>query len=130
MENISRELTLANGLVITFASQSHRYFGDYYRVKLSIRSTVPILPEYFSMHEEFTRVRALLGEKVEYRRDIEQMGVPSTEIDRAVTRLIDDFITHSVPYFSAADFAGKMVTAEFRKASKNLSKATLSHFQP
>lgn len=130
MENITRELTLANGLIITFTSQSHRYFGDYYRVKLGITSTVPVLAEYFVVPGEFTQARALLGAEVEYRREIEQMGVPSTEIERAVKRLIDDFVAHSVPYFSAPDFAGKMVAAEFRKAQRKQGKAFVSCFHP
>jgi hypothetical protein len=128
MENITRDLLLANGLTITFTSKSHRYFGDYYRVKLVITSTVPVLVEYFAVPEEYTKAIALLGEEVEYRRVIEQMGVPSTEIERALQRLIDDFIEHSSPYFSAPDFAGKMVAAEFRKALKNSGKAIKTSF--
>jgi hypothetical protein len=128
MQNITRDLTLVNGLIITFKSQSHRYFGDYYRVKLVITSIVPVLAEYFIVPEEYEQARELLGEEFEYRREIENMGVPSTEIERTVQRLIDDFIEHSVPYFSADDFPGKMIAAEFRKALKNTGKSFMSRF--
>ena len=130
MEHFTRDLTLANGLIVTFTSQSQRYFGDYYRVKLVIRTKTPVLAGYFDTPEEFAQACALLGEEVEYHREIEQMGIPSTEIERAVTRIIDDFIAHSGSYFSERDFPRKMVVAEFRRAINKQSRSSVPRFQP
>ena len=129
MENITRELTLANGLVMFFSSQSQRYFGDYYRVKLVIRATIPVLPEYFEEPGAFDQACALLGTEVKYRRELERMGIPSTEIDRTVTRLIDDFILNSGSYFSARDFPRKMVVAETGKVLKKTGRVPPSRFR-
>lgn len=115
MERIIREISLENGLTIRFIDRTHRYYGDFYRVVIEIACDVPLREEYFDNPEEFEAVRKLVGEPQRYRRHLEQMGVPSTEIDRVIDRLIAHFSAHSLPYFNSPYFPRKMFLAESRK---------------
>jgi hypothetical protein len=118
MESFLKELHLSNGLTIGFIEQTRRYFGDYYLVKLEIICKVPVTQDFFTEESSFAEARAILGDTVVYRRNLEQMGVPSTEIDRVLTRLVTDFEEHSLPYFAAGDFPQKLVVAELKKRKK------------
>ena len=118
MGNLVRERLLPNGLTVSFYDQTRRYFGDFYLVKLEIVCKVPVIADYFGENGEFSTAKSLLGDEVVYRRAVEQMGVPSTEIERAVNRLMADFETHSLPYFAAPAFPQKLVCAELKKHAK------------
>ncbi len=118
MKKPLRELPLPNGLTITFFDHSRRYFGDFYMVKIEIICRVPILPSYFDDQTIFEEAWSLLNGEVIYKRVEEQMGVPSTEIDRVLDRLISNFTEHSLPYFSSAGFPGKIILAELNRIKK------------
>jgi len=118
MGNLVRERLLPNGLTVSFYDQTRRYFGDFYLVTLEIVCKVPVIADYFGENGEFSTAKSLLGDEVVYRRTVEQMGVPSTEIERAVNRLMADFETHSLPYFAAPAFPQKLVCAELKKHAK------------
>jgi hypothetical protein len=125
MATLVREAPLPNGLTVLFYDRTRRYFGDFYLVKLEIVCNIPIIREYFAGEDELREARALLGEKVVYRREIEQMGVPSTEIGRVRDRLAADFEKHSIPYFAAPAFPQKLVAAELRKMKKKTHRLPL-----
>jgi hypothetical protein len=118
MEKLIRERSLSNGLSVSFVNRTRRYFGDYNHVKLEIICRIAVCADYFAHREEFDAALVLLGEVVVYRRNLEQMGVPSSEIVAVQNRLIADFEQHSLPYFSAPSFPGKLVTAELNKIVK------------
>ncbi len=115
-----REHQLPNGLTVTFLDRTRRYYGDFYLVKLEIVCHVPIVPAHFQTEEEYSQALSLLGDEVVYRRTVEQMGVPSTEIERVTGRLMSDFEEHSLPYFSTATFPRKLVVAELGKMKKKM----------
>ncbi len=116
MEQLIREESLANGLTVRFVNQTRHYYGDFYRVIVEVTCRVPVAAEYLPEPAELAAARAELGASVLYRRTLEQMGVPSTEIERVSERLIADFTRHSLAYFSAPHFPEKMLHAELRKA--------------
>jgi hypothetical protein len=118
MENLIRELSLSNGLSVSFVSRTRRYFGDYHLVKLEITCKIAVCADYFVNREEFDAALLLLGEVVVYRRNLEQMGVPSSEIAAVQNRLVADFEQHSLSYFSAPSFPRKLVAAELNKIIK------------
>lgn len=125
MTTLVREQTLPNGLTVSFYDQTRRYFGDYHLVKLEIVCNVPVIEEYFTGEDESREARALLGETVVYRRNVEQMGVPSTEIERVRGRLVADFEEHSLPYFAAPAFPQKLVAAELKKIKHKMNRLPL-----
>ncbi|KAF0218524.1 MAG: hypothetical protein FD174_2824 [Geobacteraceae bacterium] len=118
MDNLIREITLANGLTLRFYNQTCRYYGDIYRVKLEILCEIPVRAEYFSDQAALAEARAMLGDSVVYRRVVEKMGVPSTEIERVLERLTADFEDHSLPYFAAAAFPRKLVITEITRVKR------------
>lgn len=122
MATLVKEIPLPNGLSVSFCDQTRRYFGDYYLVKLEITCHVPIKGAYFAEEDQFQEAKSLLGEEVMYRRHLEQMGVPSTEIERVRNRLITDFENHSLPYFADAAFPLKLVIGELKKKNKKMNR--------
>lgn len=122
METLIRKLLLENGLVIFIYDHTVRYYGDFYRVKMEIACDVPLIREYFANESEFAQARRILGESASYRRFVEQMGVPSTGIERVREIQINNFIDHSLPYFSSANFPRKFVLSQLRKAKDKLNR--------
>ena len=123
MKNLIRELPLPNGLSLSFFDHTHHYFGDFYLVKMEILCDVPVLVGHFQNWRTFEEARALLGEKVIYSRIVEQMGVPSTEIERVLHRLMTNFMEHSLPYFASTLFPKKLVLAELNKVKRKKPRA-------
>jgi len=122
MAVLVKEISLPNGLIVSFHDHTRRYFGDYYLVQLEIVCDVPISSESVTTEDQLREARALLGEKVVYRRRVEQMGVPSTEIERVRNRLVEDFACHSLPYFADPGFPRKLVTAELNKIKNKMNR--------
>lgn len=118
MADLLRDIPLANGLTVSIFDHTHRYYGDFYRVRLEFSCKAPLREAYFAEWHSFEEARRLLGEVVTYRRIVEQMGVPSTEIERVREKLVQNFIDHSLPYFTADDFPEKLVHGEVRKISR------------
>ena len=130
MENFIREIPLANGLTVSFFQQARRYFGDYHLVKLEIVCKVPVIADYFSNKGEFAAARSLLGEEVVHRRCVEQMGVPSAEVERVLNRLTADFEKTSLPYVGFPAFPRKLVVAELEKLRKKMPHPPATRSQP
>jgi hypothetical protein len=112
------EFSLPNGLTIVFIDHSRQYFGDIYRVKLEIVCRVPILEQYFTDPQEFIQAGAILGNTVVYRRMEEQMGVPSSDIEMVLQKLIKNFTDHSLIYFKTDTFPRKIILSEMSKINK------------
>jgi hypothetical protein len=112
-----RVFPLPNGLSVSVYGNTRRYFGDYFRVKVEIVCRIPLLAEYFADSEAYAAARAMLGNDVVYSRAEEQMGVPSGGIEKALDRLVENFIEHSLPYVSSAQFPGKVVHAELNRTT-------------
>ena len=123
MNNLIRELHLPNGLTVSFFDHTRQYFGDFHRVKMEITCKIPVLPDYFEDRMAFDEAGALLGDEVVYTRIQEQMGVPSTEIEKVLNRLVTNFMEHSLTYFASARFPGKAVLAELNKIKRKRARA-------
>ncbi|HLO26207.1 MAG TPA: hypothetical protein VK187_08830 [Geobacteraceae bacterium] len=113
-----KEISLSNGLTVTFFNHTRQYFGDFHLVKMEIKCKVPVLSRYFADQEAWAEARSLLGEEIVYRRMAEQMGVPSIEICTVLDGLMVNFLENSLPYFSSALFPERMLLAEINKIKK------------
>lgn len=125
MDQLVREELLANGLTIRFVNRTRHYYGDFYRVIVEITCRVPVAAAYLTDAAELAATREVLGEELLYRRSLEQMGVPSTEIDRVVERLLDHFTSHSLPYIASPQFPRKMLSAELRKVARTRERLSM-----
>jgi hypothetical protein len=118
MPNLIKKLPLPNGLNITLIDHTRHYFGGFYLVKMEIMCKVPVLARYYEEPGDYNEARTLLGDEIIYSRMEEQMGVPSTEIEGVLNRLMTNFMEHSLHYFSSAQFPAKMVHAELNKIKR------------
>lgn len=85
---------LANGITLTFFDRSNRYFGDYHRVYIEIRLSVP-LP---------TGPLATVSHR-------ERMAVPGAEVAAVRDQLADDFLRHTGRYLAQADYPARLAAA-------------------
>ncbi len=122
MDTLIKKIPLENGLFIFIYDHTFRYYGDFYHVKMEIVCEVPLRQEYFESEGDYAHARQILGENARYRRFVEQMGVPSTGIERVRELLTKNFVDHSLPYFSSANFPGKFVLSQYRKAKHRLNR--------
>ncbi|MRR59330.1 MAG: hypothetical protein EG824_14130 [Deltaproteobacteria bacterium] len=118
MTSMIREMTLENGLVVRFFDHTRHYYGDFYLVKIEIVCEVPLVIDFFDESADLEEARGLVGDPAVYRRSVEQMGVPSTAIATVTERLMNNFISHSLPYFSATGFPGRFLRTELERARK------------
>ena len=116
MADLYKRILLANGLTLNLYDHTSRYYGDFYLVKLELVCKIDLESLAGKIPISREELDHFLGEKVVYRRFLEQMGVPATEIERVKERLVADFERHSLAYFSEESFPGKLAMAELRKA--------------
>ncbi len=113
---LAKEIPLANGLTVCFYHHTHRYFGDYHRIKVEIVCEVPIREEYFKTPAECAEARAVLGGRAVFRRSTEMMGIPTAEVQQCLDNTMENFVKHSLSYLSSASFPRKLVLAELSVA--------------
>ncbi len=125
METLIKKFTLENGLVIYLYDHTLRYYGDFYHVKIEIVFEIDLSENFFGDLNDYSDARLVLGNSVTYRRFMEQMGVPSTGIDRVRELLIQNFKEHSLPYFSTSNFIRKFVLSHYDKSKKRLNRQVI-----
>jgi hypothetical protein len=119
---LNKEILLENGLTIFFYNHTHRYFGDYHRVRVKIICEVPLLEEYFADQAEYAEAKANLGSSVIFRRDTELMGIPSGELEKCLEKVIENFSDNSLSYLSSLQFPQKFVLSELSGSRKKTRK--------
>src|SRR6266540_3773550 len=107
---------LPNGLTVSFFSHNRHYYGDFHLVKLEIYCKIAVCIDYLGSEMACDEARALLGDGIEYRRYVQQMAVPTAEIKKTMTRLVNNFEQHSLSYFAAPEFPRKLIMAESKKS--------------
>jgi hypothetical protein len=121
--DLVKEISLENGVKVCFYSHAHRYYGDYYRLKLEIVCEAPLLEEYFADRQAYAEAKASLGPTAIRLRKVEQMGVATAELDRTLESLIEHFSRHSLPYITSSTFPKKLVLSEVKGAGRKMHRA-------
>ena len=93
-----KRISLENGLQIEFFDRSNRYFGDYHRVLIEVHLHFELPKDAGSDATFWRQVRALHGDRLDVRRFLERMAVPTADTGRVAEALAADFITHNRPY--------------------------------
>lgn len=128
MKKLVREIPLSNGLTVRCFDATRRYFGDYHQVRLEICCEVAVTADLFADDREHESALKLLGKSVLYRRHEEHQGVATEQIDTVRERMLDQFVSHALPYFGGAGFARRLVQAELaKKAGRARSFAGRHH---
>lgn len=107
---------LANGLTVEFFDLSNRYYGDYHRVCIEVRCRLVLQREHFPLAadpgRELERVRATLGDYVDFVRTIEKMGVAGGALEAVRAEMIEGYARSTFPYLEAPGFPARLVARE------------------
>jgi hypothetical protein len=118
-ETIIKTCELGSGIQATVSDQTRHYFGGYYHVKIQISADISVSAGAFADATEYQDAVKRLGSIVRFKRTLEKMAVPDSEIDAVRRHLLASFDTHMLPYLVRADFADSFVLSEYRKALKS-----------
>jgi hypothetical protein len=120
-----RSWHLANGLIVEVVDDTINYYGDYYNVKLTIKSRIAVKSEYLvplAQNPHFEKIAGMLGPVAEYRREIVKAGVPGKELLASKNHLVDKFEENALVYFEREDFPEKFVRRRFAEVEEELKK--------
>lgn len=118
-ENIIRECNLADGVRAVIHDVSSHYYGGYYHVRLQITAEVPLCSDWFDSVAEHEDAIRRLGSTVCFKRTLEKMAVPATEIDAVRSSLLESFETNVLTYLFRPDFPSRFVLSEYGKVCKS-----------
>lgn len=108
-----RRERLGNGLVLEFFDRSNRYFGDYYRVRIEVRTRIPIHADLVRHEVDaaglLDRARKLFGEELVEVRHLERMGVAGAEVEAVHRELIEGFLRVGTIYLQRADYPQRLL---------------------
>jgi hypothetical protein len=93
---------------VAFFDLTNRYFGDYHRVCIEVRLTVPLVPGC----EASAAGPAGLSKGLERTRHLERMGVAGTEVAAVCARLVDDFLRTTGRYLAHPDYPARLAAAQ------------------
>jgi len=97
-----------NGVVVDFFDLSNRYFGDYHRVCVEVRLTVPLATGNVPAPE----AQADLPKVLQRTKQLERMGVAGAEVETVRERLAVDFLRHAGRYLALPDYPARLAAAD------------------
>lgn len=96
---------LDNGVTVAFVDQSNRYFGDYHRIRVEVRLTMPPPSGRPSPQLPASACR----QRTVY---LERMGVAGADVETVRNRLAEDYWQHAGRYLAHADYPARLAAAE------------------
>lgn len=118
--------TLTNGLLLEFYDFSNRYFGDYHRVCIEVRTLLSLDAPVLTTFEPtlLTKARALFGATLTVTRTVERMGVAGALVEAVKAEIIAGLLHEAKNYLSRPDYPGRLLSAELsRKPTTKLKPA-------
>lgn len=108
---------LTNGLLLEFFDRSNRYFGDYHRVCLELRTNLALdAPSLAQLDADLLqRARNYFGPVLVVIRTRERMGVEGARVAATVTELIDGVRQEAANYLSRPDYPARLLAVEVAK---------------
>lgn len=103
-----RSETLDNGVIVEFFDLSNRYYGDYHRVCVEVRLTIPLADGNVPASE----AQAGLPEVLQRTLQLERMGVAGAEVATVRERLVVDFLRHAGRYLALPDYPARLAAAD------------------
>lgn len=116
--NIVRECNLADGVTAFVHDDTSHYYGGYYHVRLLITADFPLCSSWFDSEPEYQDAVRRLGSTLCFKRTLEKMAVPSSEVEAVRTGLLESFETNVLNYLNRPDFPRRFVLSEYEKACK------------
>ncbi len=107
MSETFKRVELGHGIVVEFSDQSNRYYGDFHRVKVVAVSTIPFVQE--ALPDELQQFALSYQGRVTFEKNMEQMGVTSTNVDSVKNGMVDNFIASVGSYLKNDNFAESLI---------------------
>lgn len=126
MGRLLKGWTLDNGLVLEVHDESAQYYADFWNLKVVIRGTVKVQPEYLQAivprnpYEQ--EAKEAMGGEVTYRRELTRIGVREAEKEETIQKLLGFFEENTLPYLQYPSFPEKLVRTQWRNKAEELKK--------
>jgi hypothetical protein len=116
---------LSNGLVLEVHDESTQYYADFWNLKVVIRGTVKIQPEYLQaicpVNPCEQEAKETLGAEVLYRRELTRIGVREAEKGKTIQKLLGSFEENTLSYLKHSAFPEKLVRHQWQKLAEELT---------
>lgn len=119
--------TLTNGLRLELYDFSNRYFGDYHRVCIEVRTSLPLDAPALADFEPslLIKARALFGATLTVMRTVERMGVAGALVEAVKAEIIAGLLHEAQNYLSRPDYPGRLLSAELSRKPTTKLKPTV-----
>ena len=118
--------TLDNGLALEVHDESTQYYADFWNLKVVIRGTVKVQPEYLKAicpaNPSEQEAKEALGGEVVYRRELTRIGVREKEKERNIQTLLGSFEENTLPYLKYPSFPEKLVRHQWHRMVEEISE--------
>jgi hypothetical protein len=126
MGKLLKGWTLENGLVLEVQDESAQYYADFWNLKVVIRGTVKVQPQYlqaiYPSSPSEQEAKEALGAEVFYRRELSRIGVREAEKEKNIQTLLDSFEENTLPYLRYPSFPEKLVRHQWQKWVEELTQ--------
>jgi hypothetical protein len=120
VEELIKECSLGSGVTAYVRDCTRHYFGGYYHVRIQVSAEIPVSADAFAAASEYEDAVVRLGPFVTFKRTLEKMAVPDTELVKVRQQLLTAFDANVLPYLQRADFAPSFVRSEYLKKLKSI----------
>jgi hypothetical protein len=119
-EKLIKDCALGGGVTAHVRDCTRHYFGGYYHVRIQVTADVPVTAGSFAVAAEYEDAVVRLGHSVTFKRTLEKMAVPDTELENVRQQLVAAFDANVLPYLQRADFVPSFVRSEYLKKLKSV----------
>jgi len=124
-KSLLKKIDLENGLTVEIHDISRKLVGDRWYVGFVAHIEIPLKGLFSEKPNSsgigFQNLQDILGEAIIFKQKCDRHFIDEKEKDAFLSRLIDDFLSSTLSYFSHTDFARKYVLKEYKKQLARVS---------
>ena len=113
------QIELANGLTLNIYDLSRQIAQDTTKVEIYITTEIKLEESYFANHDDFTRVKIIFGDKVNFEYRKERSFTSLEKQNDIRNELIDTFKKNSLNYIATPNFAQNLALSKLRDIKNN-----------
>ena len=111
-----RRILLPNSLQLVCRDASRPYFGDYLLVRVILTLSIPLEQRFFANEADLRVAQLQLPDPLVYTRTSERMGVPTADVDKVRSVIVDDLLRNAGGYLGLEQFPSLFIQAELKRA--------------